>query len=261
MGGAAELAAEAIEGTFHRIQFTPDLLPGDITGTDIFRPEDGSFVFQPGPIFANVVLADEVNRATPKTQSALLEAMQEAAVTVGGESHPLPSPFLMLATQNPIEMEGTYPLPAAQIDRFLMKLSIGYPSVEEEINIVEGNPSASVLPKMKSVVTKKEILSLCEMAERVHCDRRLTQCAVRIADKSRHAPGITLGVSPRGSIMLINACKAYALVKGRDYVTDSDISVLAPLVYSHRIQTKSGKFDAIKIITDLTAAEVDKIER
>lgn len=259
---AARALAHAIsQTTFKRIQFTPDLLPYDITGVDVWDAHKSQFTFSKGPIFGNVILADEINRTTPKVQSALLEVLAEGQVTVGNQTYPMESLFFVMATQNPIEMEGTYPLPAAQVDRFLMKLSLGYPSIKEEIEIVSTQPGTTILPNMKSCISKKEILSLRKNASSVFCDPRLIQCAVHIADKSRHAPGITLGVSPRGTIMLINACRAFALVQGRNYVIDQDIVTLAPLVYSHRIQTKSGKFDANKLITDITASEVDKIER
>jgi MoxR-like ATPase len=219
--------------SFKRIQFTPDLLPSDITGTYILDMRSSTFLLRPGPIFANIVLGDEINRAPAKTQSALLEAMQEAQVTIEGDTRPLEPPFMVLATQNPIEHEGTYPLPEAQVDRFLLKLSIRYPSVEDErrMLLTYNQPLAEVQP----VLGPQRILALQRLAEMVHVDPELMDYMVALANYTRQHRRVFLGVSPRASLMLLQAAKARALLRGRDYLLPDDVKALAVPVLSHRI--------------------------
>ncbi len=245
---------------FKRIQFTPDLLPYDITGVDIFNPENRKFTFEKGPVFANIVLADEINRTTPKVQSALLEVMAENQVTVGNKTYLMDPLFFVIATQNPVETEGTYSLPLAQLDRFIMRVEIGYPDAAYEYEIVRDNPSFTILPKVKPVCSKKEILNARKTAsELVFCDERLLKVSVDIAVSTRRHRGIELGVSPRGSLMLVRIAKAYALIKGRSYVIDQDIIDLAPLVMSHRLRLKDIKIDSHKLIREIALAEISKI--
>lgn len=246
---------------FKRIQFTPDLLPYDITGVDIFNPENRKFTFLKGPVFANIVLADEINRTTPKVQSALLEVMAENQVTVGNKTYSMDPLFFVIATQNPVETEGTYPLPLAQLDRFLMRIEIGYPDTLSEYEIVKHNPSYSVLPKVKPVCSKEEILKARKIvAEKIFCDERLIKTSVNIAVSTRKHRGIELGVSPRGSLMLVKAAKAYALIKGRSYVIDQDIVDLAPHVMSHRLRLKDIKIEPRNLIREIAVAEISKIK-
>jgi MoxR-like ATPase len=256
---AKTLARTVRSSVFKRIQFTPDLLPYDITGVDVWDASKKSFIFQPGPLFANIILADEINRTTPKVQSALLEIMAENQVTVGTKTYPVKPPFFVVATQNPIEMEGTYPLPAAQLDRFIMKISLGYPSPEEEYDMVRTDPSLLVLPKLKPSAGKADILSLQKKAGSVFCDDKLIRCAVDIAVRTRRHQHIRYGISPRGSLMLVHACRARALVKGRDYVIDQDLSVLAVPVFAHRIVMKTPGKKPEEIIKEITSGEIHKI--
>ena len=234
--------AEGIEGEFHRIQFTPDLLPADITGTEIYRPETGSFVFQQGPIFHNLVLADEINRAPAKVQSALLEVMQERQVTIAGQTHFVPEPFLVMATQNPIETEGTYPLPEAQVDRFMMKVLVGYPTDEEEFVIAQRvtGPRIDVNP----VASMEQLAALQRECRQVYVDPSLVQYAVKLVTATRApaevglkdlAPMITFGASPRATIGLIEGAKALAMMRGRTYALPEDMSDLVPDVLRHRL--------------------------
>jgi len=244
---------------FKRIQFTPDLLPYDITGVEVWDPVSGSFVLKKGPVFANIILADEINRTTPKVQSALLEVMAEKQVTIGSETHRFDGLFFVAATENPIEFEGTYPLPEAQKDRFLMKLSIGYPDRDSEFEIVKNDPSSNSLEELVPLCRPEDLSSLIETTKTVFCDDKLIRCAVAIAERTRNHSSVQMGVSPRGSLMLIKACRAYALLSGRDYVIDQDIADLAPLVFSHRIRLKNVKKSAESIIEEVTAIEVQKI--
>jgi MoxR-like ATPase len=245
--------------TFRRIQFTPDLLPYDITGVDIFDPEHRRFVFRAGPVFANIVLADEINRTTPKVQSALLEVMAENQVTVGNKTHAMDPLFFVVATQNPVETDGTYPLPLAQLDRFLMRISIGYPGEEDEIGIVRDDPSATIMPKVKPVCRKREILQGRKIVEQVFCDDRLLQVAVSVSVATRRHRGIELGCSPRVSLMLVKAARAFALIQGRSYCIDQDFLELAPLVLSHRIRLKDIRIDAPSLIREITLHELSRI--
>jgi MoxR-like ATPase len=223
---------------FKRIQCTPDLLPNDITGVSIFNQKSGEFEFRPGPIFVNILLADEINRATPRTQAALLEAMQEQQVTVDGITHDLPRPFLVLATQNPIEYEGTFPLPEAQLDRFLMRLSLGYPSRQDERRILTNLWREHPITKLGRVVDGMDILSLQKRVWDVHVDDTLQEYVVVLAEGTRTHPDLALGVSPRGSLALLKAAQALAAIRGREYVVPEDIKTLVPLTMSHRLILK-----------------------
>ena len=245
--------------SFSRIQFTPDLLPYDITGVDIYHPESGEFRFVPGPVFASIVLADEINRTTPKVQSALLEVMAEGQVTVGGRTRKLGDFFFVIATQNPVEIEGTYTLPIAQLDRFLMRLSIGYPDSETEYLIVTGDPSVRMIPSLKPVCTIPDLLEARAAAEKVHCDEKLIRAVIAAAEDTRTAGDIEVGVSPRGPLMLIKTARAIALLRGRDYVIDQDVIDLAGPVLSHRIVLKNGRNGSSDMIRELILDKLDKI--
>ena len=225
--------ANTLGASVRRIQFTPDLLPADITGTYVLSPKDGSFSLRPGPIFANVVLADEINRAPAKTQSALLEAMQERQVTIEGDRFELPMPFMVLATQNPVDLEGTYPLPEAQIDRFLVRIAIGYPTHKDEVAMVRAHNAAT--PKSSSVVTVPDIQSLQTLARRIHLDDDLYEYVVSITTFTRTHPRIVLGASPRATLGLVQAAKSAALLAGRAFVTPDDVRGVAHSVLSHRL--------------------------
>jgi len=220
---------------FKRVQCTPDLLPNDITGVSIFNQKSGEFEFKPGPIFVNILLADEINRATPRTQAALLEAMQEQQVTVDGVTRDLPRPFLVLATQNPIEYEGTFPLPEAQLDRFLMRLSIGYPSRMDERQILTNLWREHPITKIGKVVDGQELASLQKRVWDVNVDATLQEYIVTLAEVTRSHSNLLLGVSPRGSLALLKAAQALAALRGRDYVIPEDIKTLVPLTLAHRI--------------------------
>jgi MoxR-like ATPase len=230
----ARSIAVSLGNRFKRIQCTPDLLPNDITGVSIFNQKNGQFEFRPGPIFVNILLADEINRATPRTQSALLEAMQEQQVTVDGETRELPRPFLVLATQNPVEYEGTFPLPEAQLDRFLMRLSLGYPSPQEERQILLNLWREHPINHLGSVVSGDDMPALQKRVWEVHVDETLQDYVVRLAAATRNHPDLALGVSPRGSLALFKAAQALAAVRGREHVLPEDIQYLAPVTLPHR---------------------------
>ncbi len=231
----ARALAISLGCNFKRIQFTPDLLPSDVTGISIYNLKTQEFEFRPGPILSQVVLADEINRATPRTQSALLEAMQEQQVTIDGQSHLLPRPFLVLATQNPIELEGTFPLPEAQIDRFLLRIIIGYPSASEENSILERFRSPSVLSDLQPVSNPAEILELQESRRKIRVEDSLRDYIVRIARATREHNEIQLGASPRATLGLYNASQAWAGIQGRDFIIPDDIKAMAPHVLTHRL--------------------------
>ena len=220
---------------FKRIQFTPDLLPSDVAGISVYNQSSGEFQFRPGPIMAEVVLADEINRATPKTQSALLEAMEELQVTVDGVTHHLQHPFIVLATQNPIEYEGTFPLPEAQLDRFLMRISLGYPEFEEEISVIGQQEQTHPIDSLTPVTNPAEIIHLQEAAKEVYVDRAVREYIVTLTESTRDHRDVALGASPRASLGLFRASRALALVLDRDYVIPDDIKALAPAVIAHRI--------------------------
>ena len=223
----------ALGCSVRRIQFTPDLLPADITGTYVLNPKDGTFALRPGPIFANVLLADEINRAPAKTQSALLEAMQEHQATIEGDRFALPDPFFVLATQNPVDLEGTYPLPEAQIDRFLVRVQMDYPNQRDEVAMLRAHGVAA--PEANAVLAAGEVLSLQSVAARVHIEEDLLEYAVQLARYTRESPHVTLGASPRASLSLLRAAKAHALLDGRAFVTPDDIRAAAVPVLAHRL--------------------------
>jgi MoxR-like ATPase len=234
----ARSIATSLGSSFKRIQCTPDLLPNDITGVSIFNQKSGEFEFKPGPIFVNILLADEINRATPRTQAALLEAMQEQQVTVDGVTRDLPRPFLVLATQNPIEYEGTFPLPEAQLDRFLMRLSIGYPSHADERQILTNLWREHPITNLSRVVEGQDLSSLQRRVWDVNVDETLQDYIVGLAGATRSHPDLSLGVSPRGSLALLKAAQALAALRGREYVIPEDIKTLVPLTLAHRIILK-----------------------
>lgn len=227
--------AKSLSCKFKRIQFTPDLLPSDVTGVSIYNPKKTEFEFRGGPILGNIVLADEINRTSPRTQSALLEGMEEKNVTVDGNTIKLERPFFVMATQNPIEYEGTYPLPEAQLDRFLFKLKIGYPKVQEELEMLERTSRDHPIDKIQPVMTKEEIISLQEEVKDIYIDQRVQQYIIRLTAATRDHQHIFLGVSPRGSIALMKAAKAFAYIHDRDFVLPDDVQYLAPYVMTHRI--------------------------
>ncbi len=251
----AKAIARSLDCSFRRIQFTPDLLPSDVTGIFFFNQKEQEFEFRPGPILSQIVLADEINRATPRTQSALLEAMQERQVTVDVETMALPRPFLVIATQNPIELEGTFPLPEAQIDRFLVKIAIGYPSNEDEnasqLRGQQGNP----LDTLKPVTGAKEIVAMQEKVRQTRVEASVRQYVVDIARATREHEDVDVGVSPRGTMALFHTCQALAAIRGRQYVIPDDAKYLAPFVLTHRIivnpKTRLRGRTQADVITDI----------
>jgi MoxR-like ATPase len=257
---AVKTLAQAIHASFRRIQFTPDLLPADLVGTLIYNPRDGGFTTKKGPIFAQIVLADEINRAPAKVQSALLEAMQEHQVTIGDETHPLPEPFLVLATQNPIEQEGTYPLPEAQVDRFMLKLRVGYPSREEERQILDRMAVTHAEPGAKPVVTPDEIMTARDLVDQIYVDDKIKDYVVSLVFATREpaaagldlGPLIQYGASPRATLALTLAAKANAFLNGRGYVTPQDVKTIGPDVLRHRVivtyEAEAEEIDSDEIV-------------
>jgi MoxR-like ATPase len=245
--------AKTIGGSFKRIQFTPDLLPSDLTGINFYNQKKGEFEFRPGPLFANIILADEINRATPRTQSSLLEAMEEKQVTVDGVTRKLPDPFMVLATQNPVETYGTFPLPEAELDRFFMRIKIGYPSREEEIEIINRNKKKDMLEDIDTIVDTDEVNYLKENFINVRASKEVMDYLLDIVDATRKSESILLGVSPRGSVALFKASQVYALFNGRDYIIPEDIKYLAPFILNHRIITigASKSKDIYEVINNL----------
>jgi len=231
----ARALSRSIDCAFARVQCTADLLPADIVGSQIYNQREARFEFRPGPIFANVVIVDEVNRASPKTQSGLLECMQERHVTVDATSHELARPFLVFATQNPVEYEGTYPLPEAQVDRFMVRLSLGYPNAEEESNMLAGHESGDRVLELGPVVDRAEVLSAIDAAHRVHASRALRDYIVALLRHTRADGRVELGASPRAGLLLLRAAKARALIQGRDHALPDDVQALADAVLTHRI--------------------------
>jgi MoxR-like ATPase len=231
----ARALAGSLGLSYRRIQFTPDLLPSDVTGLSWFNQKKQEFEFRPGPIMSQVVLADEINRATPRTQSALLEAMQERQVTVDGVTHPQPRPFLVLATQNPIELEGTFPLPEAQIDRFLLRVEIGYPTEEDERNILDRFRADDPLEEVEAVTTPEEILRLQEQRKDIRVEESIRNYIVKVARATREHVEIELGASPRATLALYQTAQAWAGIQGRDYVLPDDVKFMAPHVLTHRL--------------------------
>ena len=260
-GGRGRGGAKANPVTFRRIQFTPDLLPYDITGVDVYEPGRRGFVFAPGPVFASVLLADEINRTTPKVQSALLEVMAEGQVTVGNHTRAVDPFFFVIATQNPVEIEGVYPLPLAQLDRFLLRLRVGYPERAIEEGIVRDDPAATVMPGIKPVCGRDEVLAARRRTEAVFFDGRLLSTVVGVAVATRDHPGIELGASPRAGIMFARACRALALVRGRDHVIDQDLVDLAPLVLAHRLRLKDVRTDADSLVREIVMLELARLAR
>ena len=237
----AKTLAKTFDGDFKRIQFTPDLLPGDILGSSIYNPKTGEFTFKAGPIFSHVVLADEINRASPRTQSALLEAMSEGQVTTEGTTAILPDPFLVIATQNPVEFHGTYPLPEAQLDRFLVRFSMGYPDQESELQMLLGQKSSHPLANLKPIATFDDLKALRKTVSEVAVSDDITRYMLELIKKTRGDARLKLGSSPRGSLAIFKASQARAFMQGRDYVTPDDVKALAKPVLAHRmiLETKT----------------------
>ena len=231
----AKALARSVSGRFSRIQFTPDLLPSDVTGLNYYNQKAGEFCFKPGPVFCHVLLADEINRAAPRTQSSLLECMEERQVTIDGETMELERPFFVIATQNPVETAGTFPLPEAQTDRFMMKLAMGFPDREEETAILQAYSQEDPLEKLQPVMTKEELLSMKEEAKRVYVHPLVAGYLADIAGATRRQEKVAMGVSPRGTLALMRAAKALACMEGRDYLIPDDVKTLAPDVLSHRL--------------------------
>jgi MoxR-like ATPase len=242
----ARAIAQTVEGTSTRVQFTPDLLPGDITGVSIFDQGTGAFEFHRGPVFANIVLADEINRASPKTQAALLEVMEEGTVSVDGTSHPVGLPFMVIATQNPIEQAGTYRLPEAQLDRFLMKASIGYPDHASTLRILEGAGTRAHDTEVPAIARAEVVLEMARLARLVHVDATINDYVSRLVDATRSATEVRLGVSVRGALALVRAAKTLAASHGRHYVIPDDVKVLAEPVLAHRlVLDPEAEFDGV----------------
>jgi MoxR-like ATPase len=231
----AKTLSNSMECSFQRIQFTPDLLPSDLTGIHFYNQKEGDFNFRPGPLFANMVLADEINRATPRTQASLLECMEERQISVDGETHILGRPFIVIATQNPIDNQGTFPLPEAQMDRFMLRMKLGYPSENEGVEILKRTKSSEVSQKISSVVTQQEIVEAQSSYMEVKVHEDLLRYITRIAEATRIHTDVSLGVSPRGTQALLRAVQAFAAVRGRDYVLPDDIKHMVPSVLSHRL--------------------------
>jgi MoxR-like ATPase len=249
----AKSLARSIGCTFKRIQFTPDMLPSDVTGVSVFNQKTREFEFRPGPIHAQIVVTDEINRATPKTQSALLEAMEERQVTVDGTTHPMAQPFLVLATQNPIEYEGTFPLPEAQLDRFLLRISLGYPEKDDEVQVLDSQQYRHPVETLDQVVSVEELLTAQDQINEVYVDPLIKSYAVELVRQSRRHPDVYLGASPRGSLALYRAGRARAAVLGRDYVIPDDIKALVVAALAHRVII--GPAARIKDITARSVVE------
>ena len=245
----ARTLARCIGASFKRIQFTSDMLPADIVGVSVWNREQNDFEFKPGPIFAGVVLADEINRTTPRTQSALLEAMSEHQVTVDGVTHELPAPFLVIATQNPLEHFGTYPLPESQMDRFLVRITLGYPGREAETDLLVGEDRQKLLDKLQPVVTPEAILRLQQQAEQVTLTEPIVKYILDLVEATRQSEFLELGVSPRGAILMHRAARAYALLQGRDHVLPDDVQALAGPVFAHRVLLR-GVRDTLRAVRD-----------
>jgi MoxR-like ATPase len=235
----AQALARSFRCSFQRIQFTSDMLPSDVIGVSVYNPTTQGFEFKPGPIFANIIVADEINRTTPKTQSALLEAMNESQITVDNHTHPLPKPFLVLATQNPIEHHGTYPLPESQLDRFLMRIRMGYPDRESEKNIIRNNAGASPVESMAPMMDAADVLAMQDAVSHIKVEESLLDYALEIVERTRQTEQLSLGVSPRGAVMLHRAAQARAFLEGRDFCLPDDFKRLIVPVFSHRVVVSS----------------------
>ncbi|WP_062522447.1 AAA family ATPase [Demequina silvatica] len=253
----ARALGRALDTTVGRIQFTPDLLPSDVTGVSVFRGDEHRFEFRPGPVFANIVVADEINRASPKTQAALLESMQERAVTVDGETRPLPAPFLVVATQNPIDMEGTYPLPEAQRDRFMTRIAVGYPSSDDEIAMLDAHDGHDPLAEVRPVATAADLERAIATVRGIYGSPAVKQYLVDVVRGTRESPDLRLGASPRSSLQLLAAAKARAAMAGRDHVLPDDVKALAVPVLAHRVipaaQARAAGRSAEAVIQDILA--------
>ncbi len=253
----AKTLAKSIDSKFNRIQFTPDLLPADILGSSIYNPIDGNFKFREGPIFGNIILTDEINRASPRTQSALLEAMSEKQATIEGVQYKLPNPFFIIATQNPVEYHGTYPLPEAQLDRFISIVNLGYPAMEIEEEILNSQINKHPLEDIESVLTGQDIVEIQETVKTVKIDPSITKYILKIVDETRNEPRLKLGVSPRGSLMLLRATQSMALLNGREFCLPDDVQYLAPHILSHRIvlttKAKYGGMSKRELIKELVS--------
>jgi MoxR-like ATPase len=248
----AKALARSIDCAFSRLQFTPDLLPSDVTGVNVFNQRSNEFEFRPGPVFANILLVDEINRASPKTQAALLECMQERQVTIDGVSYQLPPPFMVMATQNPIEYEGTYPLPEAELDRFAMRIAIGYPPLADEAKMLAEQSTDTPLDRLECVASAQEILDAIEDARRVYVEESINRYVVALLRQTRSDSRLYLGGSPRAGIALMRVAKARALTAGRDYVEPDDIKAVAPTVLAHRLilapEARSSGLDAEELV-------------
>jgi len=250
----ARALARSLECSFKRLQFTPDMLPGDITGTTIYNQKTGDFEFRPGPVMAQIVLADEINRATPKVQSALLECMEEHQISVDGVTHPMPAPFHVLATQNPIEYEGTFPLPETQLDRFILRLSLGFPDAAGELTILENQRLRHPIEDLQPVIHAEALVALQAAVKEVFVDKLVSRYIVAITGATRKHPALYLGVSPRGSLALYRTAQAHALVAGRDFVLPDDVKALAVPVLAHRLvldPASANKMSSCDVITGL----------
>jgi MoxR-like ATPase len=254
----ARSLAKSINCTFKRIQFTPDMLPGDVTGVSVYNQKTADFEYRPGPIMAQIVMADEINRANPRVQSALLECMGERQVTVDGTTYPVPSPFHVIATENPVEYESTFPLPETQLDRFLMSISLGYPSATDEIEILDKQEFVHPIETLECVASAEEVVSLQETVSSIHVDNSIKEYIVAIAGATREHPSLHLGASPRGSLSLFRAAQARALMQQRDFVLPDDVKALVRPVLSHRIKpltsSSSKSSDASEILADILEA-------
>ncbi len=253
----AKALARTIDCKVGRIQFTPDLLPSDLTGVNIYRAANHEFEFRPGPVFSNIVIGDEINRASPKTQSALLECMEEGQTTVDGTTHMLPSPFLVVATQNPVEMEGTYPLPEAQRDRFMARLTVGYPDVDAELRMLDRQETDNPLAHLRPVTTGADVLRFAEVARSVHASTAVKRYVLALVTATREHPGLRLGASPRTTLQLLRAAKSLAAMAGRDHVLPDDVQYLAVPVLAHRLvvttEARLSGQDAEAVVASLVA--------
>lgn len=251
----ARSLARSLGCTFNRLQFTPDMLPSDVTGVSIFNQENRKFEFRPGPIFGQIILADEINRATPKTQAALLEAMEERQVTVDGVTHILPKPFMVLATQNPIEYEGTFPLPEAQLDRFLLRVRLGYPALADEIRVLEDQQLRHPIETIEAIIASDEVLAAAESVRRIFVSHAVKHYIVDLVQRTRRHADIYLGASPRGSIALARAAQAKAALAGRDHILPDDVKALAASILAHRIivnpAARMREVDAESIVNEI----------
>ena len=257
----ARALAQAMGGSFRRVQFTSDLLPADILGVNVFDPTDRQFRFRPGPVFCHVLLADEINRTTPRTQSALLQAMEEQQVTLDGTTHALPDPFMVIATQNPLEHHGTYPLPESQMDRFLMRLSMGYPDRDAEKDLIAGQAEGNPLDEMTAAFTPAALVAARRLAQAVHMDESLLDYLLRIVEGTRVHPDLALGASPRAALALGRAARAAAHLAGRDFVVPDDIKLLAEPVLAHRLSPREGSADPASRRDQVRAVLGDVLER